>query len=343
MPRFSFLGNGDLDGDLYQLITIPEIIPATHNLAQPAAGGLAVMNLLDRPCTIADGAHFFLDFILNDMMGVVATEHLATADQADSGVFDKDCLLLAKLHSAAVDFPKSGTPVSFAEMPRRKESLKPDFMYPEYLASSVKKKDDNIGKKNDDYYQSKKVLGRLFRSIPLESTEPSPPPVVLNPTLRSLDGNRRVTSLLRNLPINGSRRGYLGSPDESLVEIFTSNIGDFGEELMRICRLNTISRRLDKHLSEEEAFIGTIMTVSKDKRRRQDAITRLEEQTESLFEELRYEISGEDEDMEIQIIRAWAAWNAGLNSNQEEFGVKTYSWLSLGLLLDLIVEMNGEI
>ncbi len=53
----------------------------------------------------------------NDALGRIATLHLTLADQRELGTFDTDCITLASLHSTAVDFSKTGIPVSADPMP----------------------------------------------------------------------------------------------------------------------------------------------------------------------------------------------------------------------------------
>lgn len=55
------------------------------------------MRRLDRPCTLDDGAEFFLDYILADHIGLVASRHLIISDNSQRGSLDPNCLLLAKL------------------------------------------------------------------------------------------------------------------------------------------------------------------------------------------------------------------------------------------------------
>ena len=63
------------------------------------------------------------------------------------GVMDKNCLALAQLHSDAVDFPKTGKVV---EIPAE---LRP-ASFPDFMQNKLKRS-----------YQSKKVIGRLYRQI----------------------------------------------------------------------------------------------------------------------------------------------------------------------------------
>lgn len=67
---------------------------------------------LDREVTINDMSSFFVEFMETDLLGVISTRHLQMADQKPLGVFDPACVQLASLASTAVDFSKTGIPVS---------------------------------------------------------------------------------------------------------------------------------------------------------------------------------------------------------------------------------------
>jgi hypothetical protein len=56
---------------------------------------------------------FFVTFMATDQLGRIATLHKVLTDQKDDGVSNPDCVILAEMHSTAVDFSKSGIPVSF--------------------------------------------------------------------------------------------------------------------------------------------------------------------------------------------------------------------------------------
>lgn len=125
-------------------------------------------------------------------MGAVATSHLLLADKQVKGTFSPDCLRLAELHSDAVDFPKTGTPVDIRQLPRA-DTFKPDSLCAEHRAGRV----------DEDFYPSPKVLGRLFRDIPLHDLDhfsPSPP---TDATHHSLEIKRLLTSHLSQLSIDG--------------------------------------------------------------------------------------------------------------------------------------------
>ncbi|KAG8759886.1 hypothetical protein FRC14_004656 [Serendipita sp. 396] len=111
------LARGDLGGDIYLLILDPKLYnkPPEENIASPW------LDLL-RPSDVKDLDNFVTDYIKHS----VASE-LRTADQAEKCMEDPDCLKLASLHSTAVDFPKTGTPVYLSDLPRVPLGTRPDW------------------------------------------------------------------------------------------------------------------------------------------------------------------------------------------------------------------------
>ena len=67
---------------------------------------------IGRPVTKEDMSDFFLKFMESDQLGRIAVNHRVKADVLDDGTLHQDCLTLAELHSTAVDFSKTGIPVS---------------------------------------------------------------------------------------------------------------------------------------------------------------------------------------------------------------------------------------
>jgi hypothetical protein len=67
---------------------------------------------LDREVTINDMSSFFVEFMETDQLGQICSRHVQLADQRPYGVFDPDCIKLANMASTAVDFSKTGIPVS---------------------------------------------------------------------------------------------------------------------------------------------------------------------------------------------------------------------------------------
>jgi len=112
----SKLSGGDLDGDLYNIIydvrlchdgqgrSLRAAVPADYPRLQAPA--------LNRLVQREDIINHFLTFMQQDQLGRIATLHQILADAKPDGTMNRDCLVLAELHSTAVDFSKTGIPVS---------------------------------------------------------------------------------------------------------------------------------------------------------------------------------------------------------------------------------------
>ena len=107
----SQLSGGDLDGDLYNIIYDNDLYP--KRLAQAADYPAATPIDIGRTVERSDMTDFFVKFMENDNLGLIATLHQIIADQRPDGTFDPICIALAELHSTAVDFSKTGIPVGF--------------------------------------------------------------------------------------------------------------------------------------------------------------------------------------------------------------------------------------
>jgi RNA-dependent RNA polymerase len=143
---------GDLDGDDYLLIWDEELIPEEWN-HPPMDFTAARPRTLDRLVTVNDMTDFFVDYMRSDKLAMIATRHLALADYVEDGVKDGRCKQLAQLHSLAVDYPKSGVPVS---VPAHLKKVKwPHFM-----------------EKPKTNYISKKILGQLYDLVVKEDFSP---------------------------------------------------------------------------------------------------------------------------------------------------------------------------
>lgn len=107
----SKLSGGDLDGDLYNVIFEPSLMPRKP-IAEPADYPSVKPIELDRVVTTRDMSDFFVKFMQTDQLGQISTVHVQLADQKEEGVFHPDCVKLAQMASTAVDFSKTGIPVS---------------------------------------------------------------------------------------------------------------------------------------------------------------------------------------------------------------------------------------
>lgn len=110
----SQLSGGDLDGDLYNIIYDDTLYP--QRISQPADYPIATPIDIGKPVERSDITNFFIQFMENDNLGLIATLHQILADQSPDGTFDPDCIRLAGMHSTAVDFSKTGIPVCILDI-----------------------------------------------------------------------------------------------------------------------------------------------------------------------------------------------------------------------------------
>ena len=113
----SQLSGGDLDGDLYNVIYDDTLYPKLKS--EPADYDIAKPIDIGRPVEKSDMTDFFIQFMENDNLGLIATLHQILADQSPFGTFDPLCIKVAGMHSTAVDFSKTGIPVCILETRRR--------------------------------------------------------------------------------------------------------------------------------------------------------------------------------------------------------------------------------
>jgi hypothetical protein len=106
----SCLSGGDLDGDLYQVIWDPTLIP--KDTCKPADYPRVGPIDIGRQIQTKDMTDFFIQFMETDQLGRISTLHQILADKHASGTFHPECIKLAEMASTAVDFSKTGIPVS---------------------------------------------------------------------------------------------------------------------------------------------------------------------------------------------------------------------------------------
>ncbi|CAL3973231.1 unnamed protein product [Diplocarpon coronariae] len=174
----SQLSGGDLDGDRYYVIWDDDCCP--QRLCKAADYARQTPINIGRAVTKNDMTDFFIQFMETDQLGRIAVLHRVLADQHPKGTFHNDCITLAGMHSTAVDFSKTGIPVDMTKMPRYNH-WRPDFEAPgphvkvekmDGLSFEEMDNRDPDEKGDDDedfskyrYYESEKVLGKLYRAI----------------------------------------------------------------------------------------------------------------------------------------------------------------------------------
>lgn len=254
-------------------------------------------------------------------------------------------MTLAQLHSDAVDYPKSSTPVPLQKIPKLKFKRKPDWNQPETMNDS----------KSADWYTSQRAIGRLFREIELPA----------------LDIVQKVSrAQRRKLDEEGDEEdrliaqfGRMGLRDDDQVDLAVfGKIIDFIDgdvdpdyrarafilfdrytaELKTICASHTISRRRDAMLTEEEAAVGTIVAKTSQPRSRRDMISKLRDQTSLQVKGVRNELASEDDMFETKLNKAWALWRV-TQEERDVMGARTLGLIALGVIFDTIKEFEEEL
>ncbi|GBE85127.1 hypothetical protein SCP_0703130 [Sparassis crispa] len=342
----SCLGGGDLDGDDFNIILDPKLIPPT--VKPPGAYESLPIKTTARECGIADVVDFIFDYIESDLIGYIAISHLRFSDLKDPGC--DECLQLAKFASQAVDFPKTGTPVNFFSLPRIRNQPRPDFLARE---------GDDL--QSNQYYTSKKLLGILSRRVPVKTWYPgswnkSYPPSDCAVIIRALSSIN-----LPNLGLPAHTK-----PSKELSEEMQHLLDAYCDQLLAIAKVHTITKTKDAYISEAELVSGTIMANWSDHRRQKDAVSAMNLQTSRLVRAVRAEFqesgsaaANEDnykEDYEDRAFReavdddetpmmletfkrAWAAWyvaEISLIEYSGAFGPQSFGLIALGRMLEIV-------
>ena len=142
---------GDLDGDDYMVLWDQDLIPKLINVPPMDFTPEKPVEKTG-PIDISDVGDFFVTYMKNDALGRIAHAHLAQADQQPGGVASDTCIELAKLHSQAVDYPKSGIPATMEHTLRPKRW--PHYMEKKHLLPN-------------QIYQSRNILGTLYDQVQL--------------------------------------------------------------------------------------------------------------------------------------------------------------------------------
>ncbi|KAG2157651.1 RdRP-domain-containing protein [Suillus bovinus] len=349
------LGGGDLDGDLFNLILDPRLLPTKQ--FKPGEYPAVTIRSTLKACGISDVADFVIDYIQSDLIGPIAISHLRFSDLKTPDC--AECIQLASFASQALDFPKSGTPVNFKSLPwLRKTQARPDFLAREGA---------NLNVTGGQYYVSPKLLGQLFRRVPMKSGIP----LAWNEDSSPSDGVAVLSALLcadlGHLVLPGWT-----VPSNELAEEMTYLLNAYCEQLLIVGQAHTMSKNKHVHVSEAELVSGTIMATWSDHQRRRNAVSAMNlqyVQTQELVRRVREELQGdnpetlntetsheedqripetetdEDEDeapgtLDTETFkRCWAAWCAAEDSLKEDpsmFGAQSYGLIALGMILEIV-------
>ncbi|KAH8703723.1 RNA dependent RNA polymerase-domain-containing protein [Talaromyces proteolyticus] len=145
----SMCSGGDLDGDDYLVIWDQDLIPEDWFRTPMDYTPVKGVNL-DRPVTVNDVTSFFVNYMKNDCLPKIAHAHMAWSDLLPRGVEEIKCIRLAKMHSDAVDYNKTGQPAYLSRELRPRK-------WPHFMEKNYKPK--------DQIYTSKKILGQLYDAV----------------------------------------------------------------------------------------------------------------------------------------------------------------------------------
>ncbi|KIO07453.1 hypothetical protein M404DRAFT_998166 [Pisolithus tinctorius Marx 270] len=346
-PLASCLGGGDLDGDDFNIILDPLLLPVIQCI--PGAYQSLGIKRTSHPCGISDVVDFVFDYIESDLVGQISIMHLRFADLKDPSC--EECLKLAEHGSHAVDFPKTGTPVRFQDIPRVKNKPKPDFLAHEGRDSMT-----------DQFYHSEKLLGLLYRNVPLNPWTPREWNQADSPS----QGDT-IEQALRGVGLYGLGLPSLQVPPPELYDEMRYLLDEYCDQLSAIAKSHTLSKNKDILVTEAELVSGTLMATWSDHHRRREAVAAMNRQTYELVRAVRAELRAretglefdeeedfdeyyyeeEDEDdfyREVRVIanhfrRACAAWyvaEEALHEYPASYGPQSFGFIALGWMLELI-------
>lgn len=226
-PHPNECSGSDLDGDIYFVCWDPDLIPPRQN--QPMDYTPEPSMELDHEVTIEEVEEYFTNYIVNDSLGIIANAHTVFADAEPDKAMSEPCVELAQLFSVAVDFPKTGVPAEIPPKLRVKE-------YPDFMEKTDK-----------PTYESKCVLGKLFREV----KEIAP-------------HNSSIKSFTREV----ARRSYDRDMEVDGFENYVDDAFDY-----KTAYDNQLGNLMDYYgiKTEAEILSGNIMKMSKSFDRRKDA------------------------------------------------------------------------
>ncbi|EEH16788.2 hypothetical protein PABG_06875 [Paracoccidioides brasiliensis Pb03] len=329
----SMLSGGDLDGDLYNVIYDETLIPKIT--VPPAEYPRVEEKVLNRPVVTDDIIDFFVTFMQQDQLGRIATIHQAIADQRDRGTFDEQCLLLAELHSTAVDFSKSGVPVDLARIPKFPR-YRPDFqahgprvriaeslsLHEEDEETTVHDLDDEDDERPPTrFYKSYKILGKLYRSIDEVDFLHKWQHATQRPS------GLAAPSVLMGVwaYVQAETKGFLWDHHienaRYIREIYEDNLWGLMHRYS--------STPWKSFISEYEVFVGNILGHGqKLSQRQKDASTEMREEYNNLIEFITAMIQDRESGGMEALERSIACLHIAVEEEMEANGMKDYQQLS---------------
>ncbi|KAL5489956.1 hypothetical protein ACEPAI_4789 [Sanghuangporus weigelae] len=348
----SCLSGGDLDGDIFNICQYQPLFGSIHDFPAefpaPPKWEIELSDLeefdqetgqtkVDPEKIVPFVCDFVVKYINSDVMGVLADEHLIRADQSADGVRDPGCLLLAKLCSQAVDYPKNGMEVDISRLPPKLIPFKPDW-----------KKNEAEDEHRTDFYRSERAVGEIFRRVEKVASctdfddrgESSYIQVSEHPVYKALKST--VDAKLRDSRVRQTT-------EEEVRRIFRH----YYNELQYICATHTLTDQVDSKLKEEEVVIGTILARCSRHRWRTERIYRMRVHASNLVKEIREQFIPEKLQTMTKVEAtqalefAWTSWKlitdklTTEDARRNPFGLNSFSIIALNTVLECLEYLNN--
>ncbi|RPA97388.1 RdRP-domain-containing protein [Choiromyces venosus 120613-1] len=349
---FSQQGSRDMPSmlsvqDLYNIIYDARFtLKTTH---APAEYPRVPPKDLGRPVVTSDIVDFFLEFMENNLLGMISTRHLITADKKVQGVHHPDCLKLAELASTAVDFPKTGIKVSKSDFPKATFS-RPDFMAPgprilikrepEFVEEQAVPDDDDDDEDTPiTYYESEKVLGKLYREIDetafLREVQGT---VHRERRERNVDEGAVVLGvwewLEEVIPSSYKWENYIGVAVE-LKEAYEREV----ERMM----VNYSDMPWKHRLREVEVFIGCIVGKERQTQKQKDNSASMKSEFDRLASCIVESMQGESREETLGIGMASLSLCLPEKIWKDLDSLKSFAWVAISVLLTEVDKMQKEV
>ena len=252
------------------------------------------------------------------------------------GIFDRNCIKLAKLCNKAVDYAKNGSPIDLDGAPRLPSAERPDWMKDEFYDEETLA---------DEYYESVNALGEIYRYMDS--------PIRATPTKRSASYNP-IYNILN--PIICKEIDFHDIPS-SMENRVLSIMDTFRAEIKHIRTSYTHTGMSKEQLSEEELVLGLIATNWLQYHWREGRVHRMREciaglgiATWSLLAPKRIADMNSKE-IKVSLKIGWLCWKVAVDQldseedddddeDEDKFGLNTFSFLALNVVLDCLEQLE---
>ncbi|GMT30740.1 hypothetical protein PFISCL1PPCAC_22037 [Pristionchus fissidentatus] len=158
-PHPDEMAGSDLDGDEYSVIWDPKLFFDYNETPMKFPKGKSQSAKLNMDTLDRDVREFFIKYITQDSVGMIANAHLNNSDLW--GLNSKVAQGVAYKHSQAVDFPKTAVPPAALTKKWEKNEITGEMDPPE----RSHRKPDFMQSNRDPVYASSRLIGRIYREI----------------------------------------------------------------------------------------------------------------------------------------------------------------------------------